>query len=151
VNRQVIIKGVLIFLAIYAVNVAFTWYVTSEHFSWDFGAPEEPPVPGGPSVVEAPVLTAVVGTINGILGALVWLVPGIVAGWSAKKAGLGHGAVIGAVGYMAAYFLLTLFPQLGFSDSRNVFEFIYGAAGVAFLCSLAGGVGELYAVRRLRA
>lgn len=148
---ETIIKVVLFFLVIYAVNVAFVWFVTSDYFSSILPTSDLPsPILGEPLEKPAPVLTAIVNSIKGILGALTWFVPGYYAGRDLKQMGLMHGAIIGVIGFCVAFIILSAFPELGFEDNRNFFGVLYNAAGIAFLCSLAGGVGELHSEKGIK-
>jgi hypothetical protein len=149
IDSGTIIKGTLLFLVMYAINVAFVWFVSSDYLSWVVGTPDLPP-PGlnDPKSIPAPGLSAAVGSIEGLLGALVWFVPGYHAGRSLKAMGLAHGALIGALGYSVAFVVMSALPELGFQDTRDIFRFLYGAVAIALVCSLAGGVGELHGSKR---
>jgi len=148
IDSGTIIKGTLLFLMIYVANVAFVWFVSSDYLSWVIGHPDlPPPGPNDPKSIPAPGLSAAVGSIEGLLGALVWFVPGYHAGRSLKAMGLAHGALIGALGCGVAFVVMSALPELGFQGKRDIFHFLYGVVAVAFLCSLAGGVGELHGRR----
>jgi len=71
-----------------------------------------------------------------------YLVPGFLAGLFARRSGLMHGAIVGA---LTAPIMALLIYALGLWSSVEYSSLLYGLALALVWCSLAGLVGELAA------
>ncbi|AKH20880.1 DUF3792 family protein [Sedimenticola thiotaurini] len=91
------------------------------------------------------------GVVFAVIGWLVYVIPGYVAGKIASERGVIHGAITGLL--VAVVTLLVYFAFIGFRMLEpEYFSNIYMIPlWSAFMCGLGGGLGQLHAKYSLKA
>ena len=143
-NYKAVINGTLIFIAIYALNALFVYYFLSGEPFWSSAAP--PSTAEETVEVYAPITTAIMNVIYIILNALIWFTPGIYIGYKLKHSGVIHGAAIGAIGFVITYVVISSNLTI-YSPYQESYQVVISTISTSFLCALAAGVGELYAIK----
>lgn len=145
-NYKAIINGTFIFLTIFALNALILSYISSADPVRTSSS--LPSTTKQSTETYVPITTAIVNSIYIFLNALMWFTPGIYVGYKLKKSGISHGAVIGALGALGAVIAYIIPLNLSLYDSyQELYQVAFGCLSTAFLCALAGGAGELYAIK----
>ena len=79
-----------------------------------------------------------------LLGWALYIVPGFVAGFIARRSGLMHGAIVGV---LTAPIMAVFVYMVGFWSAIEFSSLIYGAVLGIIWCSLSGLVGEFVVSR----
>jgi len=82
-----------------------------------------------------------------IFGWSIYLIPGFIAGFVARRSGLMHGAIVGA---LTAPIMAVFVYVMGFWSNVETSSLIYGLVLGLVWCSIAGLIGQLVAFKLWR-
>lgn len=146
VHYKTIVYGILIFIAMFAVNTLFVKFISSGEPIWS--AETSISTLERAKETYSPTMTALMSLIYEVLNVFIWFVPGIYVGYKAKTSGILHGTAVGVVGFGFTYIITLVFSL--YDPYQESLQVVFNALSFGFLCGLAAGVGELYAVKSSR-
>jgi len=141
INNKYVALGISIFVGFTLLDIALL-FTLKDGFSLPLVGEPTSNQPGQSTSTPAPIVTITVNIGTEILKMLGWFVSGFVVGRALKSDGLIHGAIIGGLGGLLSQILSASVFDMSEIDYLY-FWIIWGSIVSAFMCSLAGGVGEL--------